>query len=91
MVERDQRIAALAKVFDGRPVCHNDVELAIVVAIDQPHPAAHRFDNVLFIRSRNVRNSEADFAGNVLELWQLCPEIAGKENKQEQDGPNHGG
>jgi hypothetical protein len=76
-------------VFDGRAVRDDDVELAIVVAINQPHAATHGFDDVLLIRSRNVGNGKACFARDLFELWQLRPEIAGKENKQDEDGPNH--
>ena len=51
MVKRDHRIAALAKTIDGRAIHRNDVELAVVVAVDQSGAAAHGFDDVFFFGS----------------------------------------
>jgi hypothetical protein len=91
MVERDHGIAALSKMIDGRTVRHDDVELAIVIAIDQAHPAAHGFNDVLLVRSRNVRNGEANFARDIFELRELRPEVGNKDEKQERDCADHGG
>ena len=50
MVERNQRVAALAIALDGGTVHGDDVELAVVVAVDQTDAAAHGFHDVLFVR-----------------------------------------
>ena len=46
VIERDQRIAALLVAIDGGSVHRDDVEFAVVVAIDQTRAPAHRFDDV---------------------------------------------
>jgi len=70
MIERDHQIAARAIALHCGTVDRDDVELAVVVAIDQPDAAAHRFDDVFFIGRRNVRNCEASFLREVFELRQ---------------------
>ena len=51
MVKRDHRVAALAEAIYGRAIHRDDVELAVVVAVDQPGAAAHGFDDVFFFGS----------------------------------------
>ena len=68
MVERDHGIAALAKAVDGGTVHRDDVELAIVIAIDQTGAAAHGLDDVFLFRSGNVGNGQAGFFGHIFEL-----------------------
>ena len=48
MVEGDQRIAALFEALDGGSVHCNDVELAVIVAVNESNTATHGFDNVTF-------------------------------------------
>jgi hypothetical protein len=67
VIERDQRISALTKVFDGRAFHDNNVELAVVVAVDQPKASAHGFDNVLLVARRDMGNIEADLFGDIFE------------------------
>ena len=68
MIERDHRIAALAVALHGGTVDGDDVEFAVVVAIDQAHAAAHGFDDVLLVGRRNVRDRKAGLLRDVFEL-----------------------
>ncbi len=70
MVERDHGIAALAVAVDGGPVHRDDVELAVVVAVDQTRAAAHGFDDVLLFRSGNVGDGQAGFFRYIFEIRQ---------------------
>ena len=67
MVERDHGVAALAIAVDGGTVHRDDVELAVVIAIDQAGAAAHGFDNVFLFRSGNVGDRQAGFFGHIFE------------------------
>ncbi len=69
MVERDHGIAALAIAIDGRSVHRDDVELAVVVAVDQAGAAAHGFDDVFLFRSGDMGDGQARFLGHILECW----------------------
>ena len=75
MIERDQEVATGAVAFNGRTVDGNDVELAVVIAIDEADASAHGFDNVFFIGRRYMWDYEASFLsyvfklGNSLSLW----------------------
>ena len=54
--EFSQRIAAALTIsVDCRAVHHDDVKLAIVIAVEQSDTAAHGLDDVAFIGRRNVR------------------------------------
>ena len=46
MIERDHRVAALLVPVDGGSVHRDDVESAVIIAIDQARAAAHRFHDV---------------------------------------------
>ena len=70
MVKRDHGIAALAVAVDGRPVHRNDVELAVVVAVDQTRAAAHGFDDVLLFRRGNMGDGQARFFRYIFEIRQ---------------------
>ena len=72
MIERDHQVAAFLVSQNRGAVDGDDVELAVVVAVDQPHAAAHRLDDVLFIGRRNVRDSKTCFLRDVFELWEGC-------------------
>ena len=71
MIERDHRIATLAIAFHRRSVDGDDVELAVVVAVDQADATAHRFHNVFLVGRRNVRNGEAGLLRDVFKLRHL--------------------
>src|ERR1700722_11680458 len=59
VIQSDHRVAAtLAIAINGGTVNGKNVELAVVVAIKQPNPAAHGLDNVTFVWRRNVGNGE---------------------------------
>ena len=70
VIERDHGIAALLVAVDGRSVHRDDVEFAVIVAIDQAGAAAHRFDDVTFLWRRNVRDGQTDLFGDVFEFGQ---------------------
>src|SRR6185295_8451051 len=67
MVERDHEVAAPAIAVNGGPVYRDDVELAIVIAVDQAGAAAHGFDNVFLFRSGNVGDRQAGFLGHIFK------------------------
>ena len=79
MIKRDHRITALAIALHRRSVDGNDVELAIVVAVDQTHPAAHGFGDVLLIGRRNVRDDKAGLLCDIFKLREgdLCALLLG--------------
>ena len=56
MIERDQRVAAIAVALHGRAVDGDDVEFAVVIAVDKADASAHRLDDVFFVGRRNVRH-----------------------------------
>ncbi len=68
MVERDHGIAALAIALNRGTVDGDDVELAVVVAVDQSDAPAHRFHDVSLIGRRNVWNSEASLLRDIFKL-----------------------
>ncbi len=67
MVERDHGIAALAIPVNARSVDRDDIELAVVIAVDEPGTAAHGFDDVFLFRSRNMRYRQPGFFCDVLK------------------------
>ncbi len=68
MIERDQRVAAVAVALDCRAIDRDDVQFAVIVAINQAHPATHGFDNIFLVRRRDMWDGEASFLSDVLEL-----------------------
>jgi hypothetical protein len=71
VVQRDQPVAALAEMFDGRAVHDNNVELAIILAIDQPHSAAHGLADVLLVGSGNMRSGDSGLARDFSKMKRL--------------------
>ena len=71
VVERDHGVAALAIAVNGGPVHRDDVELAIVIAVDQAGAAAHGFDNVFLFRSRNVGDRQTGLFRQIFEMGDL--------------------
>jgi hypothetical protein len=71
MIERDHRVAALAVALHGGAVHGDDVELAVVVAIDQADASAHGFDDVLFVGGRNVRDGKAGFLRDIFKCGRV--------------------
>src|ERR1700683_1030378 len=69
MVEGDHRVAAVSVSFDRRAIDSDDVELAVVVAVDESYAAAHGFNDVLLVGRRNVCHRQSGFLGDVFELW----------------------
>ena len=67
MIERHHQVAALAKAIHGRPIHGDDVELAVVVAIDESNPTTHRLDNGLFPRSGEMRNIQSGRRRDILK------------------------
>ena len=70
MVERDHGIAALAITRNGRTVDGDDIEFAIVIAIDEANAATHGFDNIFLVGRRNVRDGKAGFLRDIFKLRQ---------------------
>ncbi len=69
MVKRNERVATLLAVaLDARAIHRDDVQLAIVVAVDQAHPSAYRFNNVLCGWRRNVGDGQSRLITDVFEL-----------------------
>src|SRR5579862_2262592 len=66
-IKRDQRISAAAKTLDRRPIDRDNIEFAVIVAIDQAYTPAHRLDNIFLIWRRDVGNGEACLLSNILE------------------------
>ena len=69
MIESDHQIAAFSVTIYSRTIHRDDVELAIVIAIDEAHSAAGRFDNVMLLRFGNVRNRETGLPGDIFKAW----------------------
>ena len=71
VVERHHGIATLLAVtVDVRTVDHDDVQFAVVVAVDQANAAAHRLDDVALIGRRDVRDRQTGLLGDVFEMGQ---------------------
>jgi hypothetical protein len=60
MIERDHGITAFEVTVDGRAVYVDDVEAAIVIAIEEADAAAHGFDDVALLAGGDVRDGEAE-------------------------------
>ena len=68
MVERNQRIATIAIMFNRGAVHHGNVQFAVVVAVRQGNAAAHGLDDIMLLGRRDMRHGQARLAGNILEL-----------------------
>ena len=64
VVQRDQRIAALAKIINGGSVDENDIEAAVIVTVKESDSAAHGLDDVAFLFRGNMRDGQANFSGD---------------------------
>src|SRR5579859_7068811 len=69
MIERDQGIAAFEVAFDGGAVDQDDVQTAVVIAIEQAGPAADGFNDVALISGGDVRDGKAERFGDIREFW----------------------
>lgn len=67
MVERDHGIATLPVTIDGRSIYGDDIQLAVVVAVDKANSAAGGFNDVKFIRRSDVGNCETGLLADVLK------------------------
>src|SRR6266404_4660739 len=67
MVKRDHEVATLLVMVHRRAIYGDDIELAIVVAVDETHASAHRLQDVTLFRRRIVRYREARFLTYILE------------------------
>ena len=68
MIESDHRVSACAISRDRGTAHHEDVEFAVIIAVDETDASAHGFDNVFLVGRRNVRNSQAGCGGDVFKL-----------------------
>src|SRR4051794_34955803 len=87
MVESDHGIAAGAVTVHRRPIYGDDVEFAVVVAIDEPDSPAHRFHDVALFRRRKVAYGQAGLFCDVLKTRRRlrrcgCLSEYGKRKKQ---------
>src|SRR6266481_357247 len=67
VIKGDHGVAAGAHAFDRGTVDKDDVEPAIVIAIEESGAAAGGIDHIVRFGSSNVDGSEANFLGDVLE------------------------
>jgi hypothetical protein len=67
VIESDERIPAGAEAFNRGPVDQEDVEAAIVIAIDEPSATAGGINDVVRFRGGDMDGSEADVFGDVFE------------------------
>jgi hypothetical protein len=67
MIESDHGIAACAEAVDRRAVYEDDVEPAVVVAIEETGATANRIKNVTGFGCGYVRGSNAKLLGDVSE------------------------
>ena len=67
MVERNQRVATVAIMLNGRAVYHGNVQFAVIVAVKQGNAAAHGFDDIVLLSGRDMGYDQARLTGNVLE------------------------
>ncbi len=68
MVERDERIAAIAIVFHGGAIHHGNVQFAVIVAVKQGDTAAHGLDDIMLLGRRDMRHTQTCLPRNILEL-----------------------
>jgi len=68
MIERDHRVTALPIAIYCRSVHGDNVELAVIVAVDQSDSSAHRFDDVLLVGRRDVRDGETGLLRDVFKF-----------------------
>src|SRR5713101_223654 len=67
VIEGDERVAAGAEALDRGAVNEDDVQAAIVIAIEEPGAAAGRVDDVVRLGSSDMDGGEADVFGDVFE------------------------
>jgi len=67
VIESDQRVTADAIALDGGAVDKDDVQAAIIVAIEEADTAAGGVNDVAGFGSRDVRTGETDVFGDVFE------------------------
>src|SRR5258708_6423703 len=91
MVESDHGIATLLVAVHRGAVDHDDVELAVIVAVNKTDSSAHGFDDVALFGGREVGHSEPGLLCNVLKTrhrrgrWRgLCQTREREESAQEQ-------
>src|SRR5271154_447728 len=70
MIERDHQVTTLAIARHRRSVHGDDVEFAIVVAVDQTYAAAHGFDDVFLIGRGNMRDRQPCLLRDIFKLWE---------------------
>ena len=66
MVERDHGVAAFLVAVDRGTVDGDDVEAAVVIAIEEACAAAHGFDDVAFFVGGDVRRRSGQRTGRCL-------------------------
>jgi hypothetical protein len=67
MIESDHGIAAGAEAVDGRAVCQDDVELAVVVAIEKPGATTDGVQNVTSFWGGDMCGGYAELLGHISE------------------------
>jgi len=67
VIEGDHGVATFAEALDGRAVDENDVEPAIIIAIEKAGAAAGRINNVVGLGSSDVRGGDPDLLRDVSE------------------------
>ncbi len=67
MIKSDEKVTAAAHAFDGGTVDEDDVEAAVVIAIEEANATAGGVDDVVGFGSGDMDGGEADVLGDVLE------------------------
>src|ERR1051326_9305826 len=68
MVQIDHRISAHLITLDSRVSRDQDVELAVIIAVEQSNSAAHGLDEVSFLVRSRWHCQQADIFADVAEM-----------------------
>jgi len=69
VIESNESVAAGTEALYGGAVDEDDIETAVIVAIEEPNTAAGRVDDIVGFRSGDVGGGKADVLGDVFEGW----------------------
>jgi hypothetical protein len=67
VIQGDHGVAACLEAFDGGAVHQDDVEAAVIIAIEEADTAAGGIDDIAGFGGSDMRSGYADLLGDVLE------------------------